>query len=85
MNLPANPKKMTIIDCREMEHPEPLIKVLAAVNNLAAGEVIQMIHRITPHPLFIRLTEMGIDYQLNKTTTPNGETIEVLIWKNSHV
>ena len=54
------------IDCRQMEHPEPMLAVLGACSKLQPGQQVQMLHRITPHPLFPKLNERGLDYRIEE-------------------
>ena len=45
------PKRIRF-DARELEHPEPLEQALAHFNRLEGSEVLYMIHRKNPLPLF---------------------------------
>lgn len=74
-------EKIITIDCREMEHPEPLITVLAAVDKLKDDEVIKMVHRRVPYPLFEHLQQKNMDYNYTRTELESGEHVEVLIRK----
>ena len=64
-----------LIDVRELEHPEPLEKVMAAVNTLTLGEYIHMIHRKLPRPLLNILKNNGFAYQF----TEEAEKVDVYI------
>ena len=55
-----------LADVRELEHPEPLEKVMALVKNLQMGEYIHMIHRKTPRPLFNILKQNGFGYHFKE-------------------
>lgn len=43
---------MILLDTREFDHPVPLEKATEAFKHLKKGEVIHMIHRREPIPLF---------------------------------
>jgi len=50
------------LDVRTLEHPVPLEKAMAAFANLEGGEMIHMIHRKYPLPLFEILGKQGGRY-----------------------
>ena len=41
-------RKTKILDCRELEPPEPMVRVLEAVEELQENETVLMIHRKEP-------------------------------------
>lgn len=43
---------MILLDVRELDHPLPLEMAVDAFRNLSGGEVLHMIHRREPLPLF---------------------------------
>lgn len=67
------------IDCRLMEPPEPMVRVLEAVATLQQGQQIRMIHRHRPMPLLSRLQERGCEYRLED----HSSHVELWIWKSS--
>ncbi len=71
-------KKRKIVDCRQMFSPEPMEKVLEAVETLNEDEAIVMIHRHEPVPLYKRLQERACDYQTKHLV---DGSVQVLIWK----
>ncbi|MDH5560052.1 MAG: DUF2249 domain-containing protein [Deltaproteobacteria bacterium] len=74
-------KKETLtIDCREMQPPEPFVKVLQMVNDLKADEEIIMINRHEPGMLFTKLKELEMSYEVEKK--PDGH-VEIRIWKEN--
>jgi len=75
--LPKDYKVITV-DCRELAPPEPMIKVLEAVERLGPEEAVLMLHRKRPAPLLSRLEEQGLAYSLKERE--NGDT-ELLIWR----
>lgn len=54
---------MILLDTRELDHPVPLEKAAAAFRALEEGEVIHMIHRREPLPLFEILAKNGGRYR----------------------
>ncbi len=50
---------MITLDTRQWDHPVPLEKAVAAFRTLQSSEVIHMIHRREPIPLFEILTRNG--------------------------
>ena len=71
--------KIIIVDCRELEPPEPMVKVLEAVNNMAADEAVLMIHRKMPRLLFSKLDELGFSHDV---TEESEGLIKLLIWRD---
>ncbi|MDT8316797.1 MAG: DUF2249 domain-containing protein [bacterium] len=71
--------KIIVVDCRELEPPEPMIKVLEAVNNMADDEAVIMIHRKMPRLLFSRLDELGFSHEV---TEESEGFIKLLIWRD---
>ncbi len=51
------------LDVRTLEHPVPLEKAVSAFAVLAQGEVLHMIHRKNPLPLFDILGKQGGRYR----------------------
>lgn len=54
---------MIVLDTREFDHPVPLEKAVKAFRTLPPSEVIHMIHRREPIPLFEILTRNGGFYR----------------------
>jgi len=54
-----------LIDVRELEPCEPLERTLAAVDALAAGDFLHVIHRREPHLLFPLLRERNLAWRLS--------------------
>jgi len=50
---------MILLDTREFDHPVPLEMAVDAFRNLEKGEVIHMIHRKEPIPLFEIIAKNG--------------------------
>jgi len=53
------------LDARELEHPIPLERAIAAIRELGAGNYFYMIHRKNPIPLIELAKEQGLEV-LNK-------------------
>ena len=70
--------KIITVDCRELEPPEPMVKVLEAVEKMGKEEAVLMLHRKRPTLLFPRLKEKGLEFEL---TEKEDESIELLIWR----
>ncbi len=51
-----------ILDCRELEAPEPLNLAVANLMNISDNKYIKMIHRIEPMMLFTILKENNYGY-----------------------
>ncbi len=53
---------MILLDTRELDHPLPLEMAVDAFKKLQSGEVVHMIHRREPIPLFEIITKNGGRY-----------------------
>lgn len=53
---------MILLDTRELDHPIPLERAIEAFKQLTEGEVIHMIHRREPIPLFEIILKNGGHY-----------------------
>lgn len=53
---------MILLDTRELDHPIPLEMAVTAFKELSGDEVIHMIHRREPIPLFEIITKNGGRY-----------------------
>ena len=69
---------MKIIDARNMEHPEPFERVIAALADLAEGERVMLIINREPKPLYRFLLNNAYEYKM--TTFPDGR-FEIEIWE----
>jgi len=66
------------IDVRGLEPPQPMERILAALNRLQSGQRLLVIHERRPMFLFPRLAERGFSYEINEEET--GKVI-LRIWK----
>lgn len=53
---------MILLDTRELDHPVPLERAVHAFKNLNGDEIIHMIHRREPIPLFEIIIKNGGRY-----------------------
>jgi len=67
------------VDCRDLLPPEPMVKVLEAVEKMGRDEAVLMVHRKKPALLLPKLKEKGLDFEL---TEKDDERIELLIWRH---
>jgi hypothetical protein len=72
-------KQLKVVDCRELEHPEPMVRVLEAVTVMEDDMSVLMVHRKEPFPLYSKLEERNCSHE---TKTSADGTVQVLIWKN---
>lgn len=78
MTDPSDSKNIKTIDCRDMEPPEPMVKVLEAVHVMGEDEAVMMVHRKIPRLLFPRLDQLGFKYEISEESE---ELVKVLIWR----
>ena len=71
--------KIIIVDCRDLEPPEPMVKVLEAIHHAGSDEAVLMIHRKMPRLLFSKLDELGFSYEVIEET---DGLVKLLIWKD---
>ena len=71
--------KTIIVDCRNLEPPEPMVKVLEAVHDMRSDEAVLMIHRKMPRLLFSKLDELGFSHEVIEET---DGLVKLLIWKD---
>ena len=75
----AIPTRVHHLDVRGLEPPEPLEKVLDALDLLPAGEHLCMLIEREPRPLYRILANNGFAYS---TATLPGCLYEVTIWRS---
>ncbi|MFW2374371.1 MAG: DUF2249 domain-containing protein [Gammaproteobacteria bacterium] len=69
--------KEIVLDVHNLQPPEPMEKAIDALDTLAAGEYLKMIHRMQPFPLFNILTENNFKYRV----MPGDKGFNIYIWK----
>ena len=52
-----------MLDVRGMEQPEPLLRALAALGDLVAGEYLRLLSHRDPVLLYPMLTQQGFAYE----------------------
>jgi len=74
-----NAIQQVVVDARGLDHPEPMEKILAALENLAPGQqVLFKIHR-EPYPLYRILEQNHYEWKLTKQ---DDGSFEILIWES---
>ena len=72
--------KWITLDCRLMEPPELMLRVLEQLDRLQPGEGIKMLHRMKPRLLFPKLQERGWNFHVIEHTP---DQVEVRILQES--
>ena len=55
-----------VLDVRGMEPPEPMVRTLAALESLPAGETLVQVNERVPQFLLPRLAELGFEYEVRE-------------------
>ena len=71
-----------LLDVRNMELPEPLLRALAELESLAPGDYLHMLSHRAPVLLYPILKSQGFSY--TQQQDPGG-TYEILIWRTGDV
>lgn len=71
-------KQVQIFDCSSLLPPEPMERILEAVETLGKDQAILMIHRKRPRLLYAKLEERQCG---SETKTLEDGSVQVLIWK----
>jgi uncharacterized protein (DUF2249 family) len=66
-----------IVDCRELEPPEPLNLVVSKLPLLNETNSLKMLHRLKPQMLLNILNENNFKYEIDESI----EMFQILIWK----
>lgn len=66
------------IDVSELPPPEPMERILDALENLPRGEYLRVRHSRQPWPLFDILGELGYDYEMEEL---GPSAFEIRIWR----
>ena len=61
------------LDLRQLPAPEPMVRILDALTDLAAGQVLIARTPCRPQPLLDRLARLG--YRCDVVVEPSGEAI----------
>lgn len=73
----ANPPPAVIVDARWLEPPEPMVRVLDALDTLQRGERLLMLIHVEPRPLFRILERDHFSYRCELVEAGH---FEVTIW-----
>jgi uncharacterized protein (DUF2249 family) len=69
-----------ILNVSDLEPPEPLERVLAAIETLVPGQYLRMLHNREPFPLYTILEDAGFKYAVRE----GQETMfEIFIWRRN--
>ena len=71
-------KQLHVIDCRALFPPEPMERILEAVETLEKDQAILMIHQKRPRLLYAKLEERQCN---SETQIHDDGSVQVLIWK----
>lgn len=74
-----NQQTAIVLDVSTLQPPEPMDLVMQAMDKLATGQYIKMIHRMQPYPLYNILLDNGFRYRM---LNPDG-LFHIYIWKAS--
>ncbi len=72
-------KKIISLDCRDLEPPEPMVKVLEAVQVMTVDEAVLMIHRKLPRLILPKLKELGLSFEIAEE---QAGSIKLYIWRD---
>lgn len=70
-------EKDILLDCRGLEPPEPLERVLEAISGMRRDQRVLMLLEREPYPLYRILQQNGYAWQ---TTARDHGVFEILIW-----
>ncbi len=65
------------LDVSDLEPPEPLERIIAAVTTLQADQALVVTHRREPFPLYKALSELGF---ASKSICLSVNVYQILIW-----
>ena len=66
-----------VVDCRELEAPEPLNLVVSKLPLLNRTNRLKMLHRLKPQILLNILNENNFKYEIDESS----EMFQICIWK----
>lgn len=69
--------KDILLDCRGLEPPEPLERVLEAISGMSRDQRVLMLLEREPYPLYRILQQNGYAWQ---ATARDDGVFEILIW-----
>ena len=73
---PAGTGHLTVLDVRGLEPPEPMVRVLHAIDRLGAGDALEVHHNRRPTFLYPQLDERGF---VHETDEPESGLVRIRI------
>jgi len=70
--------KEIVVDVHELQPPEPMQRVLDALDTLMDGQYLKIIHRMQPFPLYDILSDNGFKY---KATDGEVSVFDIYVWR----
>lgn len=70
-------RRAVVVDVSELEPPQPLVAVLEALDKLAEGEYLHVLHRREPHLLLPHLERRGLTWRMRPG---RRHAVELVIW-----
>lgn len=74
----AAPVAHRVLDVSRLEPPEPLVRILDALEALPPGGILQVRHRREPFPLYAILEEIGYAWYTRRRA---AHDYEIFIWR----
>lgn len=71
--------KIKYIDVRELKMPQPMVQILARIENLNAGELLYIYHKKVPVYLLSELNRKGLMFLLNRKS---ADELDMLIYRS---
>ena len=68
------------LDVSDLEPPEPMERILEAIENLGKGDYLRVTHRREPHLIYPMFENMGFAWH----TRPGGPVgYEIFVWRQN--
>jgi hypothetical protein len=74
----VRPARQRVLDVSALQPPEPMQRILGAVDSLEPGHYLRVLHRLEPSPLYPELEKRGFAFAVR---TGKTTAYEILIWK----
>ncbi len=74
--------KEHLLDVRNMELPEPLLRVLAELETLSSGDYLHILSHRDPLLLYPMLDSQGFSYNMQRDA---AGIYEILVWQSGDV
>ncbi|GIX42896.1 MAG: hypothetical protein KatS3mg129_2629 [Leptospiraceae bacterium] len=71
-------KTIVVLDVSQLPPPEPFLKIMDTLIKLKDNEVLKVLHRREPFPLYEELKKIGFNYYTKKI---NDQKFEIYIYK----